>query len=304
MRTIVHPGFLKAATTTLQDHLFGAHPGLFSIGLPHRAQLHVEIGNEFRKIDGVDYQEDKLSERITRALNDKPPRTVTILSDESFTANAYLLEPIARRLSRFFPDAHIVFTVRHQLDAVLSFHARHGRVLANVPAPYTDRDITLDNWLTHVYRNWPSSILGVFDYDRTIRVYERFFGRERIHVFLFEEFVHDQRTFITQLATDLLLDEKAAQYLLAAKQAQAQESARTVAYDRFMKRFVPRRWVEPLLPHTTNVRKHLREFLEKGSQSKPEFPPEWASRLERLYESGNATLVRRYGLPLRKHGYP
>ena len=304
MHPIIHPGFLKTATTTLQDHLFGTHPGLFSFGRPHRSRLQAEIGNGFMAIDGVDYCEEDLGRLIGRALKDKPPEAVPILSDESFTSNPYLLESVARRLFRFFPDAHIAFTIRHQIDAVRSFYARHGRVLGNVPAPYTDRHIELENWLAHAYRNRPTSILSVFDYDRAIRVYERLFGAERVRIFLFEEFVHNKRTFIAQLAGYLSVDQAAAQRLLLDRHAHAQESARAVAYDRFMKRFVPRRWVDPLLPYTTNLRKFLRSFREKGSWSKPKISAEWVSQLERLYSSGNSALAVRYGLPLQKYGYP
>ena len=34
MKIIIHPGYERTATSTLQDSLFGKHPGILSIGRP------------------------------------------------------------------------------------------------------------------------------------------------------------------------------------------------------------------------------------------------------------------------------
>ena len=301
---IIHPGFLKTATTTLQQHLFSAHPELFFLGAPHRSELYTQMTAGFRRIEEVDYDEQKLRTLISSALENKPIDAVPILSSESFTANVYLLKPIAQRLRVFFPEARIIFTIRHQLHVVRSFYARHGRVLTNVPAPYTDRHVTFENWLPHAYRNWPISILGVFDYHRTIQIYERVFGREYIHVFLFEEFVHNQDVFVSRLAEVLSVDAPTARRLLSGKHIHAQESRRAVLYDRFIKRFIPGSWLKPLLPYTTRLRASKRSFLERGHPEKTSIPPKWVPCLKELYESGNRTLAREYNLPLAQYDYP
>ncbi len=301
---IIHPGFLKTATTTLQDHLFATHPDLFPLGLPHRSEIQTRIAEEFRKIDGVDYDEEKLRLFIHTALEDKLPNTILVLSDESFTANAFLLQPIAQRLCVFFPDAHILFTIRHQLDSIRSFYARHGRVLTNAPAPYTDRHITFPNWLAHAYHNRPTSYLGLIDYHRTIEIYEQVFGRERIHILLFEDLKYDRAAFVDQIADVLSVDASTVERLLSGEHAHRQESARFVLYDRLMKRFIPKSWLRSLLPYTARLHKHTRAFLRSGAPKKITIPPTWIPRLEKLYQSGNRALAETYNLPLAQYDYP
>ena len=262
------------------------------------------MAEEFRKIDGVDYDEEKLRLFIHTALEGRPPDTMLVLSDEAFTANAYLLQPIAQRLRVFFPDAHILFTIRHQLDSIRSFYARHGRVLTNVPAPYTDRHITFDNWLAHAYRNWPTSYLGLIDYHRTIALYEQVFGRKRIHILLFEDLKYDQTAFINQIAEILSVDATTVQPLLSGKHTHRQESARFVLYDRFMKRFIPKSWLRLFLPYTMRLRRYMRAFLHSGAPKKITIPPSWEPRLQRLYQSGNRALAEKYELPLAQYDYP
>lgn len=301
---IIHPGFLKTATTTLQNHLFAAHPELFSLGLPHHSEIQTRIAEEFRKIDGIDYDEETLRLSIQTALKDKPPDASLVLSDESFTANAYLLYPIAKRLHTFFPDATILFTIRNQLDSIRSFYARHGRVLTNVPAPYTDRHITFNNWLTHAYHNRSTSYLGLIEYHRTIELYEHLFGRERIHIVLFEELKYNQTAFIHQIAEVLSVNATTVQHLLSGKHAHKQESARLVLYDRFMKRFIPKSWLQALLPYTTRLRKYMRASLHRGAPKKISIPAPWIPQLKGLYQAGNRLLVEKYDLPLAQHHYP
>src|SRR3546814_3104232 len=93
----------------------------------------------------------------------------------------------AQRLHHHFPQARIVFTIRRQEDMIRSFYGRHGRVLVNVPAPYTDRHVSFAAWLEHAYRNLPAGILGVADYERTIEIYRALFGADRIAILLRSE---------------------------------------------------------------------------------------------------------------------
>lgn len=215
-----------------------------------------------------------------------------------------MLRPIAQRLHAFFPDARVLFTIRHQLDSIRSFYARHGRVLTNVPAPYTDRHVTFANWLDHAYRNWPTSYLGLIDYHRTIEIYEQVFGREHIHILLFEDLKNDQAAFVKQIADVLSVDAPKVQRLLSGKHTHRQESTRLVLYDRFMKRFIPKRLLRPLLPYTTRLRRYTRAFLQGGVPKKITIPSTWVPRLKELYQPGNRALAEKYDLPLAQYDYP
>src|SRR3546814_12917087 len=93
------------------------------------------------------------------ALGAIPAGCVPVLSDETLTADPRLTVITAQRLHHHFPQARIVFTIRRQEDMIRSFYGRHGRVLVNVPAPYTDRPVSFAACLEHPSRNLPAGIL-------------------------------------------------------------------------------------------------------------------------------------------------
>ena len=294
---ILHPGFLKSATTTLQRGVFEE--------LPQLSLLEAnELDSGLRRIQGVDYDADRARQIDDRCLASAPVSGKAVLSDESLTANPYLLQPIAERLKALFPHARLFFTIRHQFDAVFSFYTRHGRVLYNAPEPYHNRHVSFENWLEHVYRGWPASKLGAFDYHSAISVYECVFGRNRIDVLLFKELREDPRGFARHLAAVRQVDAGRVATLLEGEHQHGRESRRTVLYDRFRKRFLRGGWTRTLLPYTELARRHLRRFLEQGKAPSVELPGGWRERLSKLYGSGNRALSDRYGLELERYQYP
>ena len=64
---IIHPGFLKTATTTLQEHLFAHHPQLWLLGGHCRSDLYRQISSSLRGLDGVDYDAGRLRQLIAVA---------------------------------------------------------------------------------------------------------------------------------------------------------------------------------------------------------------------------------------------
>src|SRR3546814_6761811 len=86
---------------------------------------------------------------------------------------------------------------------IRSFYGRHGKVLVNVPAPYTDRHVSFAAWLEHAYRNLRAGILGVADYERTIEIYRALFGADRIAILLLEEWTEDDGSFADRLSAIL-----------------------------------------------------------------------------------------------------
>src|SRR3546814_19422982 len=106
---------------------------------------------------------------------------------------------------------------------IRSFYGRHGRVLVNVPAPYTDRHVSFAAWLEHASRNLPAGILGVADYERTIEIYRALFGADRIPILLLEEWTADDGYFADRMSANMGIDDDPPQPLLGHRHPHRQE---------------------------------------------------------------------------------
>jgi hypothetical protein len=298
---IIHPGFIKTGTTSLQDFLLFVHPRIHAFGHPHGSDVDVRVSRALRRIEGFDDDPQELREALAAALDARPDGRVPVLSDETLTADPHLTASVARRLHDHFPQARILFTIRRQEDMIRSFYGRHGRVLVNVPVPYRDRHVRFAAWLEHAWRNRPAGVLGVADYQRTIDIYRALFGAERISVLLLEQWMADPRAFADRLSTLLGIDAPTTRHLLGHRRTHGQETSRYVLYDRLRKRFPIAGRMAALLPR--GVRTLGSGFLTQGGTQRAEFPPGWPEKLGDLYREGNRKLAEQYALPLRDFGY-
>jgi hypothetical protein len=298
---IIHPGFIKTGTTSLQDFLLFVHPQIHAMGHPHRPGVDVRMSQALRRIEGFDDDPQEVRSALAAALDACPDGRVPVLSDETLTADPHLTATVARRLHSQCPQARILFTIRRQEDMIRSFYGRHGRVLFNVPAPYRDRHVRFAAWLEHAYRNRPAGVLGVADYQRTIEIYRTLFGAERIAILLLEQWAADHGAFADRLSAILGIDAATTRQLLGNRRTHGQETARYVQYDRLRKRFPATARIAARLP--VGVRALGGGFLKRGDAQRAEFPAGWSERLSDLYREGNRKLAEQYGLPLREHGY-
>lgn len=298
---IIHPGFIKTGTTSLQEFLLHVHPQVHAFGHPHQSALDARISRGMRRIEGFDDDPADLRGALADAVAACPAGREPVLSDETLTADPLLTAATARRLRDHFPDARILFTLRRQEDMVRSFYGRHGRVLANAPAPFADRHVSFPNWLEHAFANFPAGVLGVADYARTIDIYRKLFGAERIAIVLLEDWMADAAAFADRLSAILGIDAVATRRLLGSRRTHAQDTTRLVRYDRLLKRFPAAGRVFVRLPRGAGALGG--RWLKGGDAQRIEFPPGRLEQLRDLYRQGNRELIHAYGLPLRERSY-
>ena len=142
MNIVIHPGFQKTATTTLQDHLFSRHQGILNLADPYTSDLS-DLGHELKKPYGR-FSEATLRGITADLLTDADgSKQVAVISDEEFTVFNSTMALIPERLHALYPDATILFTIRNQIDWVKSFYAATGRKNQPAPAPYGNRYVSL-----------------------------------------------------------------------------------------------------------------------------------------------------------------
>ena len=199
---VVHPGFVRTATSTLQERVFAQHPEVHFLGLPAPSKELAWAIRHLCNADSLYFDEKRVGEIFARSLADADPGKTAMLSYENYA----LYESkdkglIAERVRRLFPSARIAFTIRRQEDLVGSWYLTKLRKHIkgkNFP--------TFEEWFRIKNREPHRSILDDLRYFTIIEGYASLFGRERIGIFLLEGLKRDPRRFADRLAGFLEVD--------------------------------------------------------------------------------------------------
>lgn len=300
MGTVIHPGVGKSATTLLQECLFARHPKLVCLGGRYN-EATFALCTEFLKPEGY-FSVGKARHILTSLHTDGDK--MSVLSDMRLSFDYRTRATIARRLTEFFPDATVIFTIRSQVQIVQSFYVNHGRILKGVPASYQGRHVTFRDWLSHALDKRDSSFLGLINYDRTIGTYEDAFGRDRVRVLLVEELATNMPAFARRLAEILDIHAADIERLLAGQRANPRDTARLVRYHALRAKCLPNVRLRRLVPFGNALQRRLDGLLTQGGPFRFEIPPRTVRQLESLYRESNRRLAERHELPLATYGYP
>ncbi|MEC9368530.1 MAG: hypothetical protein VX871_07535 [Pseudomonadota bacterium] len=300
MREVIHIGFPKTATTTLQDHLFGMHPGIMSVARPFADKRIGDLCTALAIGDDMEFDQAGLSAAVGRARSQA--RAVIIYSDET-VVNTSIRSIAAKRLKALMPDAHVLAVLRSQTSSLASMYANSGRRLRPAPEPYGGRHVNFEEYLTFNFANPSRGFLQTLDYARILSVYEKLFGRERVHVLLFEEFISDPRAFAGKLAKVLGLDPGEVARHLEGRHSHQRTAESVARYQALRSRFL---WGVPLsrvVPGAAKIKKVLFAFWG-DKPLKVVYPGDWESKIGDLFREGNRAISDKYGPPLERYGYP
>lgn len=191
---LIHIGYHKAASTVLQDQIFGLKDGIFAPpDEPRHALVHRFVVPQPMCFDAdaarVHYDPD-------RGRADADGR-VFVLSHERFSgyppAGGFDSTIIADRLQRSFPDARILMVVREQRASILSMYSQY----------VTDGgDLSLRDYLTPrepYLKRMPGFSPEFYRYDRLLSHYRELFGATRVLCLPVEEFARDPTGFLARL---------------------------------------------------------------------------------------------------------
>jgi hypothetical protein len=303
----IHIGYSKTGTTTLQKHLFARHSQIHYLGKPYQnAEFKKEIDNLIL-LDTMDYRSSGLQRLLSTLLSDEKGASAntTLLSDERFVSYSKVRDKgvVAERIKLFLQPQKIFVTIRNQLDILKSAYLSRGRLLLNVPEKYRGRFVKLEDWLSLSFHNSSRSYIGHVDYYKTVEHYTKTFGKEKLCVFLFEEFDKAKETFIEKLSGFLDIDPEEALAKIAGKHEHKEISQCILDFERFKTETLPLK-SPPILVKTAKTLYSGVNFKKKNRTAAVEIPDRWIDRLEHLYKEGNRKLVNEYGLPLAKYGYP
>jgi hypothetical protein len=302
-KSVIHIGANKTGSTTLQRCLFSVCPEISYLGedcLDY--EKYKVILNSLVSDDGIHFyyhQTKKLFEKFTQTNGSK-----TFLYSNEDIMTSRVPTQCAKRLFDFMPDAEILLVIRNQLTAVPSIYANHGAFLKNVPKKYWRRFVSFDDWMNYCMAFTNYSYLDSFFYHRILNLYENFFGRDKIKILMYEDFLNNKEKFISDISDILRINKSNALSLLEGKRERKRYTQREYQYHKFRSSFFWGRSISRIFPFGEKLKKSWENFLAGGKPIDGFMTECWREKITKLYKTDNTKLAEVYNLSLDKYGYP
>ena len=319
-RPVIHIGMPKTATKTFQQRLFSKHREIFFLGYFFGADAKGIKSIEYvRKVEAVMEQiayehirqpDYALCDRLIKEVMAEPSALgkVPVWSWEACSTDKLRSRRArATNLKRIFADAKILMVIRSPLSLLeASYFQQLKRENTRTKrrfghGPYY---MSIDEWLEEYFRK---TELPHILYGETIRAYIEQFGKESFNLFLFEDLVADEESFIRRVCRMMEID--------------ADEGVRLSIGERDNERWTTTqieilKRVKGSLWSSLNYRMMSRdgrlklfkwdvndENKEKGDRARAEISLEWQKRIFQIAREGNRWVEDEFGVPLTKYGY-
>lgn len=296
-RLVVNVGLHKTGTTFLNRAVFPNLPDTVHLGKPYDADdparllLQSIIHTPYSQFD-VQQANAKAQALIRDRAQGK--KLVTISEGRlsvTLHADRYLM---AERLRAVFGPATILMTLRRQQDLL---SALYFQALGTGRAP-----IKYPDWVQQFLYHRGKENFDLLNYFTLMEAYVRAFGRENVHVFLYEQMRDDRDAYARRLALILDVDGETVARLIGTP---ALNPRMTKAHGALLRR--------PALAKAANAVKAItpapalavaRSLFSATGRAEAKLPPDIEARGLKVPRHSNRQLVERYGLPLEAYGYP
>jgi hypothetical protein len=289
-RVVIHCGLARTGTSTLQQHVFPAVDGVTYLGLPAPAPALDWAIRHLCQADTLYLEAERLAGVLSKAIEAAAPDSTVVLSYENFLLYKSKDKGlIAERLKALFPDAEVLIVLRRQESMVVSRYLTNMRKQIKHGAL-----IPFDEWWEVERREAYRSVFDDLQYARMVDYYGRLFGRERVHVLLFEQLQEDAAAYAEQLAALLGTDARQVRHHLLSHR---ENVAMTAGYYGFWRSF------GHLLPRQFARKLAMRLRSRGGARVAINLTPAMHAELRLLCADENAALARSHGLALARYGY-
>jgi hypothetical protein len=195
MRTLIgafHVGDYKTGTTWLQRRAFPYHPELLYLGTPFWRQGLASIIREMVNARDLDFDAAGLRERANQEFAGLDTDKKTLVSSEVLSSTDLLTGENARRTAEriraVFGAVKIIFVIREQFAMLPSLYSEYVRMGGTLRFREFLLDPLLARWL-----------IARLEHHKAVEMYFEGFGRENVHVGLFDEFLKARTDFLTKI---------------------------------------------------------------------------------------------------------
>lgn len=200
-RLIIHIGYPKTATTTLQMHLFEKLDNIEYLGIPFDQDME-QLFDLFIECDKIFYEKKKkyYIELFRKRFNSNK---IYLLSNELImeplrrgkTNSGLVLERLKDFFSHFFEDIRLVVTLRNQFDLLISRYNQN----MDEERKHPSQD-SFESFLQKQFQRSDYSYMIHYNFYKVICFLESLYDKSNVSVLFYEEFVSDKKEFLKKWA--------------------------------------------------------------------------------------------------------
>jgi hypothetical protein len=274
-KLLIHIGYPKTATTTIEDSLFAKLHEAKRINYLGIADY--SSNNYFRQ---AHYLMDSLSFNETFKVDELKisSNKINIISHDDFTAPKYVrdcdkrrkvVDPFEypQRLFSLFKNAvdsiEIMVTIRNQKDLLFSYYVQKYYLFVNDKHNDTVTKFIFENGKILRKERFKN-----FYFSDLLGKYEESFGKKNMHILLFEDLKNDPKFFCDQLSQIINVESSLVETLLTGKHLREKKKTETGYYTEVPKRKALGKVLKELQKNAL-VDKIINSYKERyGSNSK------------------------------------
>lgn len=187
---IFHYGLHKTATTWFQEIYFSTHPEIELLN-DFIAPWQDDVIRYIVKTSTLDFEAEKLNNMLSKRINCEK---VNIISAERLSGHpysgAYDRENIAEKITTAYPDSKAIIFYRNQVDLIKSIY------IQMVIEGYCHSFKTM---LEGACWKGPCFNMGIYKYDQMAKIYLKYYRRNNIKFFSFDDFINNKSEVIKNL---------------------------------------------------------------------------------------------------------
>jgi hypothetical protein len=303
---IIHIGYPKTATTTIQKNIFMKYCSSRYMG---KKYIQDEISNNLDSIidsllfDSETIFDIKLSSHIeiiksyAKNINDK-----IIISNEILSKKYYQI--IIARLDRLFniqdySKCEIIITLRNQKELIFSQYIEKYKGNNKKFNEY------LQNGLSSPYDN---CLYSVYDFYEIYQAYSLVFGKSSVHILLYEDLKYNPKIFSMKLSDLINVDESLIYNVLATKKENIKKKDKAyffkkISINNYFSRMYQSVNIDFLSQKNKNyIKKIFSNILIEKKIAKITINEE--NIIDKYFEESNTLLTKYCDLDLEKYNYP
>lgn len=219
-KLIIHIGYPKTATTSLQFNLFtrlmkeGKIEYLNHLRAGNKDQGDISVEKILSSIMGIksniDYSDEvEIISKIDSPLSIISNESISHVSGKSLKASYrtgafWNAKKIKKIFSPYFDSIEIIMTIRAQITIIPSYYTQEYFNIINDKPNFKD----IGEWTQNNFGENIQDDNLMFNYKKMYSTYAKYFGEKNVHVLVYEDLLHDKIRYYKQIATILELKPK------------------------------------------------------------------------------------------------